>query len=133
MKNVAKRPAISLPYLERLISPLVAAGIIRSVRGARGGVSLIKHPKEIRLSEIVQILEGPIAPVDCINNPEICSRSDLCVTHDLWAEMKEGIYEVLESATLQDLVERQKQKYNIGKLEDQEGQCGRSSFMEEEE
>ena len=92
------------------MTPLIAGGIVRSTRGARGGVSLTKPPEEIRLSEVIQLLEGSIAPAECVNNPGICTRSDLCVTRDIWSELKKAMDEVLESATLQDLVERQKRK-----------------------
>ena len=110
LKDIARRQQISLQYLEHLITPLVAAGLIRSTRGARGGVSLARPPQEIRLSEVVPLLEGSIAPVECLNDPKYCPRSDLCVTRDVWGEMEKAISGVLESTTLQDLVERHKQK-----------------------
>ena len=100
-------------YLEHLITPLIAGGILRSTRGARGGVWLTKSPEEIRLSEVIQLVEGPLSVVECINNPEICSRSAFCVTRDVWDELKKVMNEVLESTTLQDLVERQKQKEQV--------------------
>lgn len=110
LKDIAKRQQISLMYLSRLISPLITGGIVRSTRGARGGVSLAKLPEEIKLSEVVQLLEGSIAPVECVNNPEVCGRSELCVTRDVWDELKKAMDGVLESTTLQDLAERQKRK-----------------------
>ena len=110
LKDIAHRQQISLHYLEHLITPLIAAGMVMSVRGARGGVWLAKPPQEIKLSEVLQLLEGSIAPVECVNNPRTCPRSDLCVTRDVWSEMKKAMNEVLESTTLQDLVEHQKRK-----------------------
>ena len=110
LKDIAQRQQISLLYLEHLIAPLIAGGIVRSTRGARGGVSLAKSPDEIRLSEVIQLLEGSIAPAECVNNPGICTRSELCVTRDIWSELKKAMNGVLESTTLQDLVERQKRK-----------------------
>ena len=110
LKDIARREQISLWYLEHLITPLITAGIIRSTRGARGGVSLAKAPDRIKLSEVIQLLEGSVAPVECVNNPEICARSKLCVTRDVWSELKKAINGVLESTTLRDLVERQKRK-----------------------
>ncbi len=112
LKDISQRQQIPLPYLEHLISPLAQAGIIKGTRGTRGGVSLLKPPREIILSEVIQLLEGSIAPVECVDNPETCPHSDLCVTHDIWDEVKEAISKVLESVTLQDLVERQRQKDN---------------------
>lgn len=110
LKDIAQRQQISLRYLQRLITPLIAAGIIRSTRGPRGGVWLLKSPEEIRLSEVIQLYEGSIALVACVDNPEICSRSELCVTRDVWGEMKKAMGGILESTTLQDLIEKQRRK-----------------------
>jgi len=110
LKDIAQRQQISLLYLEHLISPLIAGGIIRSMRGARGGIWLSKLPQEIKLSEVVGLLEGSIAPVDCVNDPKVCPRSDSCVTRDIWNEMKKAVDGVLESKTLQDLVDMQKRR-----------------------
>ena len=110
LKDIASRQEISLHYLEHLITPLISAGIIRSTRGSRGGVQLARPPREIKLSEVVQLLEGPTISVECISNPERCSHYNLCATRDVWVEMKEAMDVVLESKTLQDLVNRQKEK-----------------------
>jgi len=110
LKDIARRQQVSLSYLEHLIAPLIAAGILKSTRGVRGGVRLAKPPGEIRLSEVVLLLEESIALVECINNPETCTRSELCATRDIWSELKKVMDEVLESTTLQDLVERHKKK-----------------------
>ncbi len=110
LRDIAEKQQISLPYLEHLIAPLIAGGIIRSTKGPRGGISLTKSPSEIKLSEVIQLLEGSVAPVDCIDNPEVCDRSSSCVTRDIWSELKNAMSGVLESTTLQDLVERQKEK-----------------------
>ena len=110
LKDIAQRQQISLRYLEHLITPLIAGGIVRSIRGARGGVLLARLPEKIKLSEVIQLLEGSVAPAECVNNPGICSRSKLCVTRDIWGELKEAMNGVLESTTLQDLVERHKKK-----------------------
>jgi Rrf2 family protein len=113
LKDIARRQEVSRPYLERLIAPLIAAGLVRSTRGARGGVLLLRSPSEINLGEIIQLLEGSIAPVDCVNDPKLCHRSGFCVTRDIWIEMKVAMSQVLDSTTLQDLVERQRQKGQI--------------------
>ncbi|MBI4180391.1 MAG: Rrf2 family transcriptional regulator, partial [Chloroflexi bacterium] len=110
LKDIAQRQQISLLYLEHLITPLVASGIVKSTRGARGGVWLAKPPEEVKLSEVVQLLDGSMALVECVDDSKTCSRSDFCVTRDIWGELKQAIDGVLESTTLQDLVERQKRK-----------------------
>jgi Rrf2 family protein len=108
LKEIARQQQISLLYLERIIAPLVSAGIIRSIRGAHGGVQLARPPQEIKLSEVMGLLEGSMAPVDCVNDAGACCRSGLCATRDVWIELKRAMDGVLESKTLQDLVEMQK-------------------------
>jgi len=120
LKDISQRQQIPLPYLQQLIGPLVKAGIIKTTRGARGGISLLKLPKEVRLSEVIKLLEVSIAPVACVDNPELYPRSDSCVTHDIWAEVKRAMYGVLESTTFEDLVERQKQKGALKQLKDRQ-------------
>jgi Rrf2 family transcriptional regulator, cysteine metabolism repressor len=110
LKDIARQQQISLPYLEHLVAPLIAGGMIRSTKGPKGGISLARKPEDIKLSEITQILEGSAALVECVNNPEVCSRSGACATRDIWSRLKDAMDDVLESTTLQDLVERQKQK-----------------------
>ena len=110
LKDVARRQEFSLPYLEHLITPLIAAGLVKSTRGARGGVLLVRPPAEVTLTEVVLLLEGSIAPVDCVNDPKVCHRSTSCVTRDVWIQIKDAMTQVLDSTTLQDLVERQRQK-----------------------
>jgi Rrf2 family protein len=110
LRDIARRQQISIMYLEHLITPLITAGIIRSIRGARGGVWLARPPHQIKLSEIVLLLEGSLAPVECVDDPNYCPRSASCVTREVWSEMKEAMNSILEATTLQDLVERQKTK-----------------------
>lgn len=110
VKDISRREEFSDRYLEQILTPLKVAGLVRVVRGARGGFSLARPPSEIKLLEIIQIVEGSTAPVDCVDDVRVCSRSDFCVTREVWAEMKAAIDTVLESITLQDLLERQKGK-----------------------
>jgi len=114
LKEIAQRQEISESYLAHLITPLIAAGMAKGIRGPRGGISLIKPPHEIKLSEVVRVLEGPIAPAECVDRPNVCPRAEFCAAYDVWAEMKRAIDEVLQSTTLQDLVERQRQKEQHG-------------------
>lgn len=110
LKDIAARQEISMSYLEHLINPLVAGGIIRTVRGSKGGIVLAKKPGDIKLSEIIDLLEGSTSPVDCVDSPQNCQRSEECVTRGVWIQIKEAIDGVLDSITLLELVERQKTK-----------------------
>ena len=114
LKDIAERQEISLQYLERLMSPLAKSGLIHSIRGVRGGVWLAHPPQEIRLSQIVEAMEGPIIPVDCIEDPEFCQRAEACATRDVWTEVQHAIYKVLDRITLADLVKRQQAKEESG-------------------
>jgi len=108
LKDIARREEISLHYLERLMAPLIAAGLVTSVRGARGGMALSRAPVEIRLREVIEALEGSIAPTECSGDPSSCVRSDICVSREVWSDMRKAIAGVLDSTTLQDLVDRQR-------------------------
>ena len=112
LKDIARRQQISIRYLEHLITPLIGAGIVRSTRGPKGGIALVRPPEDVKLSEIIQLLEGSTAPVECLDNPNVCDRSATCVTRDVWGELKKAMDDVLGSTTLADLVERQKKKGN---------------------
>jgi len=110
LRDVARRQEISTMYLEHLITPLISAGIVRSTRGAKGGVWLARPAREISLSEIVQLLEGSMAPVECVDDTNYCPRVDSCVTREIWINLKKAITGVLDATTLEDLAERHKQK-----------------------
>lgn len=107
LRDIARRQQIPQRYLEHLITPLIAAGIMASTRGPRGGVSLARSPDDIRLDEVIRLLEGSVAPVECVNNPSICDRATLCAARDIWGDLKKAINGVLSAVTLRDLVQRQ--------------------------
>ena len=68
LRDIAQRQQISLPYLEQLIAPLKAGGLIRSIRGTGGGILLARDAAEIKLSEVISLLDGPTVLVDCVND-----------------------------------------------------------------
>lgn len=110
IREIASRQDIPRAYLEQIIGPLVNSGIIRSIKGPRGGVLLNRKPSEVNLNEVILLLEGSYAPADCVDNPEICDRSESCVTREVWVKLKTAMTDVLGSRTLQDLVEQQREK-----------------------
>ncbi len=110
VKDIAKRQDISKKYLDQIVTVLKTAGLVKSFRGAHGGYVLARDPVSIRLDEVVQALEGPLAPVDCVDDPSLCPRAPHCVTREIWADVKRAILGALSSMTLQDLVERQGRK-----------------------
>ncbi len=110
LKDIAEHQEISMKYLWQLISPLKAAGLIKSSRGAHGGYILAKSPTEITLKDIVGVLEGGLSPVDCLDNFSLCQRAKFCVTRDIWQILKDKILETLDSVTLKDMLDKQKAK-----------------------
>ncbi len=110
LKGIAAREEISEKYLEHLMPLLKGAGLVRSVRGAQGGYLLTKSAAEVNLYDVVNTLEGSLAPVECVTNAEVCHRSGSCVTRDVWGEIQEVINNVLASTTLEDLCRREREK-----------------------
>ena len=110
IKDISKRQGISDLYLEQLFNRLKTAGLLRSIRGPKGGFMLNKPAAEIKLIDILEAMEGPIAPVDCGDNAELCARADACITRDIWTEMKKVMVEMLESTTLEDLAKQESEK-----------------------
>ena len=110
VREISQRTGVSEQYLEQLFTRLRAAGLVRSTRGARGGFSLVKPSDQVKISDIVQAMEGSIAPVECVDNTDVCSRVASCATREVWVEMKEAIDKTLNSLTLQDLAQRQELK-----------------------
>ncbi len=116
LKDIAKKQEISEGYLEHIIRSLKAAGLVNSTRGAHGGYMLSRAPVQITLKEIVQVLEGSLALVECVTSPKVCHKVNFCVTREIWGEMTERMVDVLESTSLQDIVERHKQNHRIHSL-----------------
>lgn len=110
IKIIAHRQDISVKYLEQLMAILKSAGFVRSIRGSKGGYILAKAANQIKLSDIFNALEGPVTTVECLENENYCARVADCVTRQLWAQMHQAIMDVLQSMTLQDLVDREKDK-----------------------
>ena len=106
LKEIARRQEVSLSYLEHIVGPLIAGGILRSTRGPGGGVSLLRRPEDIPLVEVMRLLEGPLSAADCVYHPGVCPRSTLCATRTLWTELSDAIEGVLKSKTLADLAWR---------------------------
>jgi Rrf2 family protein len=110
LKDIAERQGISEKYLWQLINPLKSMGLIKSIRGARGGYVLAREPAEINLREILRILEGSLCLVDCVDDPAACDRSESCITREIWSETSKNISQSLESMTLGKMVERHKNR-----------------------
>ncbi|MFP4474062.1 MAG: RrF2 family transcriptional regulator [Desulfatibacillaceae bacterium] len=104
IEDIAKRQDISAKYLEKLVRQLKGPGYIRSRRGPNGGHALTRPPDQITIGEIVRVLEGSPALVECAENNGQCPRMHECVTHLAWMEVTKAMYEKLDSITVADLM-----------------------------
>ena len=111
LQDVAKRQGISEKYLEQIISVLNRAGYVKSIRGAQGGYLLRRAPEEYTVGMILRLTEGSLAPVTCVEDGDFpCERQENCVTVILWKKINDAINSVVDSITLQDLVDWQNEK-----------------------
>lgn len=111
LKDISKRQEISMKYLEQIVSPLTKAGLIRSTRGPQGGYSLVYLPENYTPKDILQVVEGPIACVACLETKEnTCSRYQQCPTVSFYEGLNKVIIDYLSSYTLSDLVEINRNK-----------------------
>lgn len=105
LKTVAERQNLSDHYLEQLMAMLRKSGLVKSMRGAQGGYVLAREPSEIKVGDVIRALEGPIAPVYCVSekNPGSCDEADHCITRTVWARVRDGLAQVLDSISLADM------------------------------
>jgi Rrf2 family transcriptional regulator, cysteine metabolism repressor len=104
--EIAARQKIPESYLEQLLTTLRRAGFIRSVRGPQGGHALIRDPQDLRVSEVIEALEGSIMPIDCLDESSQCTKSGGCAQRDMWAAVRDAILNVLGNTTIAELAER---------------------------
>ncbi len=107
LKKICDKYQISENYLEQLFGKLKRAGHIESTRGAQGGYSLARNPKDITVGMILRTLEGEITASDCINK-EICSRESICATRTIWEKIETSINNVIDNISLFDMIEEHK-------------------------
>jgi Rrf2 family cysteine metabolism transcriptional repressor len=110
LREIAKKENISPKYLEQVIIPLRTGGLVKAIRGSKGGYSLAKPPSEICLNDLIEILEGPLNLIECLSDPTACRKVTSCVTRDIWKEVSEAIYKIFNSITLEDMVNRKREK-----------------------
>ena len=107
LRDVAKSQDISEKYLSRLVIDLRRAGLISSVRGAGGGYKLARPPKMISILDVLEVMEGPVAIVECLADSDLCERSHRCPPQILWSQINQKVRNVFVEYTLQDLLDLQ--------------------------
>ncbi len=109
LKDIAEREHLSEKYLEQIINLLSRAGLVKSLRGAKGGYHLTKSAEEITVEDILKATEGSLAPVACAEDSEKCVNYCDCVTSFIWTEIYKATIGVVSSITLKDLAQRSQQ------------------------
>lgn len=113
LKDIAERQDISKKYLEQIVPILNKADILKTNRGYQGGYMLAKSPDKYKIGDILRLTEGSLAPVACAGQyPIECPRGKDCLTLPLWRGLYRVICEYLDSVTLQDLLDREKENYS---------------------
>lgn len=107
LREIAQAQEVSPAYLEQIMLALRRAGLVASVRGARGGYILARHPQEITVGQVVRALEGPIAPVSCASEQDtvLCDRAASCPARRAWLRLRDGIAQALDTTTIAELLE----------------------------
>jgi len=113
--HIAAAQDVPEPYLDQLLTTLRRAGFIRSMRGPQGGHALIEDPNEVKLSNVIVALEGSLAPLACVDDPESCTKEGGCVQRGVWERVRDATQEILDSVTIGDLAEQERDNRNGGR------------------
>ncbi len=107
-REIAECQSIPLRFLEHQLAALHKAGIVVSQRGQGGGTALARDPSDIRVSDVIDVLEGPIATMFCLepHDEASCPKSHQCGLQELWARVEAAVRDVFERTTLADLTTR---------------------------
>ena len=105
-RSISKRQGISKKYMESLLTTLKKAGLVKTVRGVKGGYLLARDPKKITMEKITEVMDGPLTLVGCIDSPKDCRRSKTCAARILWADFSRTLRLKLREITLADLARK---------------------------
>lgn len=106
IKQISVAQRLSEQYLEQLFSRLKSAGLVASTRGAGGGYKLARKPCEISVGNVLTALEGELSPAECVGDDATqCENMQLCTTHIIWQRIYDGFNDVVNSITLQDMLD----------------------------
>lgn len=105
IKSIAEIQGLSEQYLEQLFSKLKSAGLVESTRGPSGGYRLAQEPGSVSVGRVLTVLEGELTPAECVGEESYCEHVELCTTHIIWQRIYDGFNNVINSITLQDMVD----------------------------
>ncbi len=104
LREVAMRQNISMKYLESIVATLNRAGLVRSLRGKGGGYRLTRHPSQCSVAEILELTEGSMAPVYCLEPGGACEKAGQCITYPMWRQLDQLMDNYLRQVSLEDLL-----------------------------
>jgi Rrf2 family cysteine metabolism transcriptional repressor len=110
IREISKAQHIPERFLEQILLLLKRAGYLRSKKGQKGGYVLSKPPAEISVAEVIRVMDGPLAPIDCVSVTahELCPMEDSCGLRWLWKDVRDSVARIMEKTTFEDLVNRTK-------------------------
>ncbi|MDD8026542.1 MAG: Rrf2 family transcriptional regulator [Acidobacteriota bacterium] len=108
IKAISDAQDIPERFLEQILLLLKRAGYLRSRKGPRGGYLLAKPPESISVAEVIRVMDGPLAPIDCVSVTahQVCPHEDTCGLRGLWKETRDAVAVIMERTTFADLAER---------------------------
>lgn len=112
--EIAARQGIPEPYLDQLLTNLRRAGFIRSVRGPQGGHALVREPEDLKLSEVMAVLEGSLSPIACLDEPNGCGKPGFCSQREVWEAVRDATRKILNDVSIGALAARERQAGDNG-------------------
>jgi Rrf2 family protein len=108
IRDISKAQDIPQRFLEQILLQLKRAGYLRSRKGPAGGYYLSKPPAEINVAEVIRVMDGPLAPIDCVSVTahEVCPHEAHCGLKGLWKEVRDAVAQIMEKATFGELAEK---------------------------
>jgi Rrf2 family protein len=123
-REISLRQGVPAKFLEQLLGGLRKAGLVSAVRGAHGGFALTRDPGQITVLEVVEALEGPLAPTSC-DGGALCGRSGACAAAGVWARATEALRDVFVTTTIADLSDRQARYDEVTTIGDEKERVAR--------
>lgn len=105
LSEIAEAADAPQTFLAKILQDFGKLGLVRSFRGSGGGFVLARPAGEITLQQIVEAVEGPIAPSQCLAEPRLCNRSGTCRAHQVWRKVQNKVIDVLQGVTLEELAQ----------------------------
>jgi len=103
-RELAEAAELPAPMVSKILKALAREGLLESLRGSKGGYRLARAPEDLPVSEMIRVLEGPVALTDCAIGPELCEHEQMCAVREPWQRISRVVERALADVTLADLV-----------------------------